>query len=146
VATKSGFNFLTFKVSQRAWASFQDLVYGFACSNDVASAVKSADFRSKGPVFFYQGLFIAADGLVKLEELGDQHGYHGEKTNVFLKGYFPVKETVYCEQYIGQFYISIIHPFLFSFNGACRHCELKTYFFLRISLIFADSSLMLNGF
>ena len=69
----------------------------FALADDVVLVVAAAQLFLEQQVLLHQNLLLVGDRLVQPQELGDEHGDHGEKANVFLGGDVLVKEPVHGE-------------------------------------------------
>ena len=78
-----------------AWRHLVDVVVHildpFALADDVVLVVAVAQLFLEQQVFLHQYLLLVGDRLVQPQELGDEHGDHGEKADVFLKGDFLAK-------------------------------------------------------
>ncbi len=58
-------------------------------------AVAVAQLIFELEVFFHQASLAKGDGFMQAEELGDQHGDHGEKADVFLKRDLRAEQSVH---------------------------------------------------
>jgi len=57
--------------------------------------VTAAQLFFEQQVFLHQDLLFVGDRLVQPQKLGNEHGDHGEKANVFLRGYFLAEQAIH---------------------------------------------------